>query len=90
MSLSHFNFNVTLPESCCAVCQDTRPLTVAALPPITRSGPGPDHLALAAGDATAQDLPPAPSHLRPGLLLHRTGQAVQEIIRAHKERQVFI
>ena len=89
MSLPHFNFNVNFPESCCAVCQDAGPLTVASLPPVARTGPGPDHLALAAGDAPAQDLSPAPSHLWPSLLLHRAGQAVQEVIGAHKKRQVF-
>ena len=85
---AHFNVNVTFSEPCDPVCQDAGPLPVAALPRVARPGPGPHLLALAAGDAPAQDLPPAPPHLRPGVLLHGAGQAVQEVVRAHKERQV--
>ena len=76
MSQSHLTFNIIFPEPRGPFRQDTGPLTVAALPTVSWPGPGPDQLALGAGDAPAPDLPPAPPHIRPGLLLHRAGQAV--------------
>ena len=76
MSQSHLTFNIIFPEPRGPFRQDTGPLTVAALLAVPRPGPGPDQLALGPGDPPAPDLPPASPHLRPGLLLHRAGQAV--------------